>query len=184
MNVFYGEESSTVKSDVQAIHYFAGTNQLFLSDLMARNQALNTRDGIMLSVEYENPETGAKQVEEFAFNLGSISGASHNLGKGRLLMSFIDGIKDVELAQQEYAPQRDRNYAAEQCANGRASLRGQADHLRHDPEVARVLSLWQHYCDRYPEPVQPVHVDRRNPEPNGAVKRQAPRGNDVWPSAR
>ena len=43
MNVFYGEESSTVKEDVQAIHYFANTSQLFLSDLMARGGELRLR---------------------------------------------------------------------------------------------------------------------------------------------
>src|SRR5690606_293783 len=99
MNTFYGEESSVEKSDVQAIHYFAGTNQLFLSDVMAKNGALEPRDGIMLSVEYEDPETGSSRVEEFAFTLSDINGASHNLDKGRMLMSFIDGVRDIELTQ-------------------------------------------------------------------------------------
>ena len=56
MNVFYGEESSTVKEDVQAIHYFANTSQLFLSDLMARGGALRPQDDVMLRVEYEERE--------------------------------------------------------------------------------------------------------------------------------
>lgn len=181
MNTFYGEESSVVKSDVQAIHYFAGTNQLFLSDVMAKDGRINNRDDIMLSVEYENPETGASQVEEFAFNLGDINGASHNLDKGRLIMSFIDGVKDIELSQQSYS--RDVNYAGEQCANGKASLRDQADHMRRDAEVDRVVGLWQHYCARYPEPRTAVRLPKHEPAGPGPVHRQTPRGGDVWPSA-
>lgn len=182
MNTFYGEESSVVKSDVQAIHYFAGTNQLFLSDVMAKEGRVNPRDDIMLTVEYENPETGAEQVEEFAFNLGDISGASHNLDKGRMLMSFIDGLKDIELSQREYS--RDANYAAQQCANGKASLREQAERLRRDPEVDRVVGLWQHYCNRYPEPRPVVRLPKPEEPQPGPVRRDAPRGNDVWPGAR
>lgn len=182
MNTFYGEESSVVKSDVQAIHYFAGTNQLFLSDVMAKNGSVNTRDDIMLTVEYENPETGAKQVEEFAFNLGQISGPSHNLDKGRMLMSFIDGLKDIELSQREY--RQDSDYAAQQCANGKESLRDQAERLRRDPEVDRVLGLWQHYCARYPEPRPVARLPKPEPREPGPVHRQTPRGNDVWPGAR
>jgi len=95
MNVFYGEESSTVKEDVQAIHYFAGTSQLFLSDLMSRSPELRSTDSLMLSVEYEHPETGAKQFEDFAFNLGEISRGGTLVKKGRLVMSFIDGLADT-----------------------------------------------------------------------------------------
>lgn len=184
MNVFYGEESSVVKSDVQAIHYFAGTNQLFLSDLMARNETLNPRDEIMLTVEYEHPESNTKQVEEFAFNLGAIAGAAHNVDKGRLLMSFVDGVKDIELSRADSAGRYNDGYASEQCANGRVSLREQADRLRRDPEVDRILSLWQRYCSRYPEPTRPTRVTPRVPEKPGGVQRQPPRGNDVWPGAR
>lgn len=180
MNTFYGEESSVEKSDVQAIHYFAGTNQLFLSDVMAQNGSLNLRDGIMLSVEYEDPETGSSRVEEFAFTLSDINGASHNLDKGRMLMSFIDGVRDIELTQRERS--RDSNYASQQCANGKSSLRDQAGLARRDPEIDRVLGLWDNYCNRYPSPRPLARLPQ--PDESGALRRQAPRGNDVWPGAR
>lgn len=180
MNTFYGEESSVVKSDVQAIHYFAGTNQLFLSDLMSKNGTLDRRDDIMLTVEYENPETGVEQVEEFAFNLGQIDGSSHNLNKGRLIMSFIDGLKDIELTR---STQHDPNYGYAQCSAGRRSLSEQADGTRRDPEIERILSVWQHYCARYPEPPRAIRPRPQHDAPSGAVHRNAPRGGDVWPSA-
>jgi len=175
MNVFYGEESSTVKEDVQAIHYFAGTSQLFLSDLMSRSNRLRSADSVMLSVEYENPETGAKQFEDFAFNLGEISGNSALVKKGRLVMSFIDGLADTVQSSPERSDDRVGGWidatAAEQCARGQTSLADQSRKLGPDPEVTRLVALWDQYCSRY-EPV-------RSP-----VRRDAPHGRDVWPSAQ
>lgn len=175
MNVFYGEESSTKKTDVQAIHYFAGTSQLFLSDLAARGGTLRPQDSVMLSVEYEQAETGTPQVEEYAFTLGDITGRGNLVEKGRLVMSFIDGIADTIQGSPSRAERRaggwvDSN-ASEQCERGRASLAEQGRVLSGDPEVSRILSLWDTYCSRYEVQRDPV---RRTP----------PRGSDVWPSAR
>ena len=176
MNVFYGEESSTVKEDVQAIHYFAGTSQLFLSDLTSKAPGLALSDSLMLSVEYENPETGQKQFEDFSFKLGDIAGGGSNLvKKGRLVMSFIDGLADTvrsvpERSDHRAGGWRDAN-AATQCERGRASLAEQARPFARDAEVARVVSLWDRYCSRYEAVRAPV---RRTP----------PRGGDVWPSAQ
>lgn len=175
MNVFYGEESSVVKEDVQAIHYFAGTSQLFLSDLMARGGDLRTQDSVMLTVEYEHPETGARQVEEFAFNLGQIARQTANVQKGRLVMSFVDGLHDLAQRSPE-----SMGYAAgswvdpeafRQCDRGAQSLRQQQHGLESDPEVRRVLELWDRYCARYQEP------------PRRSVTRTPPSGKDVWPGA-
>jgi Ca-activated chloride channel family protein len=175
MNVFYGEESSTVKEDVQAIHYFAGTNQLFLSDLISKTPALEKDDSVMLSIEYENPETGQKQFEDFAFTLGDLSGGSNLVKKGRLVMSFIDGLADTLQSSPERSDSRaggwlDAN-ASTQCERGRASLAEQARPFARDAEVGRVVSLWERYCSRYEAVRAPI---RRTP----------PRGNDVWPSAQ
>ena len=175
MNVFYGEESSTVKEDVQAVHYFAGTTQLFLSDLTAKNGQLETGDSVMLSVEYENPETGARQFEDFAFNLGDIAQRDGNVRKGRLVMSFIDGLADTVASSPERSEYRVGGWAdaaaSSQCARGQASLAEQARALPRDSEVQRVLSLWDTYCSRYEAVRTPV---RRTP----------PRGADAWPSAQ
>ena len=70
MNVFYGEESSTMKEDVQAIHYSARHHPAVLERPDVGGTELRTQDSVMLSVEYEDPETGARQFEDFAFNLG------------------------------------------------------------------------------------------------------------------
>lgn len=175
MNVFYGEESSTVKEAVQAVHYFAGTSQLFLSDLMAKGGRLRPEDDIMLTIEYEHPETGRAMVEEYAFNLGDIGRRADNVRKGRLITSFIDGIHDLARRVPERSGLAAGTwvdpYAHEQCELGRNSLAEQAAGLESDIEVRRVLSLWERYCSRYG--ATPV-----------AVRRTQPSGRDVWPGAQ
>ncbi|MCX4246768.1 vWA domain-containing protein [Paraliomyxa miuraensis] len=177
MNVFYGEESSTVKEDVQAIHYFANTSQLFLSDLMARNGEgggqLRLQDDVMLTVEYEDPETGDEMVEEYAFNLGEISRASRNVRKGRMIMRFIDGLSWMASRPTPGAWGTSRGgwddaEAWEACAAGRGELAKLAKGLEEDPEVHRVTGLWDQYCARFSQPREPV---RRDPPSSG------------WPSA-
>lgn len=177
MDVFYGEESSTHKEDVMPIHYFAGTSQLFLSDLRARGGELALQDGVMLSIEYENPETGAEQVEEYAFRLADIAGRARNIAKARLVMSFIDGVADTLQSEPRQAADREGGWIDEAasltCQRGRESLAEQSRSL-DDPEVRRVVQLWEKYCSRYAAP-------ERVREP---VRREPPRGRDVWPSAR
>lgn len=175
MNVFYGEESSTVKEDVQAVHYFAGTGQLFLSDLMAKGGQLRSQDDIMLTIEYEHPETGRARVEEYAFNLGEIAESTRNVRKGRLVMSFIDGVHDLARRQPErmgYAAGTWLDPDAEsQCELGRESLAEQGRGLEADPEVRRVQALWDKYCDRYERTQK-------------SIRRTPPSRRDVWPGAR
>lgn len=173
MNVFYGEESSTVKEDVQAIHYFANTSQLFLSDLMARGGELRGQDSVMLTIEYEDPESGTEMVEEYAFSLGEISEASRNVRKGRLVMRFVDGLawmaaRPVPSTWGARGQSWEDGDAWEACEAGRGELAALASGLEDDREVQRVTGLWDRYCARYTQPREPV----RRPPPSG------------WPSAQ
>jgi len=160
MNVFYGEEASAVKEEVQAIHYFANTSQLFFSEVMARGGKLRPEDWIMMTIEYEDPETGAATMEEVAWSLGDIQGSSANLDKARLLMDFTQRLG--ELAYRP-APSGYRTRAGgwqdqgawQICDEGRRKLAQRAAKIQSDPEVARVRGLWEKMCSRYPEPAQP-----------------------------
>ena len=49
-----------------------------LSDLMARGGRLRPEDQVMLTIEYEDPETGQEMVEERAWTLGDITSQSKN----------------------------------------------------------------------------------------------------------
>ncbi|MBK6921836.1 MAG: VWA domain-containing protein [Deltaproteobacteria bacterium] len=169
MNVFYGEESSSVKEDIQAIHYFANTSQLFLSDLMARGGKLRTQDSVMLTVEYEDPETGDAMVEEFAFNLGEISNTegARNVRKGRLLIHFIDGLAAMAARPLPNSWSNARESwqdpdAFASCDAGRNELRQMSSGLEGDAEVQRVTGLWDRYCSRFQRTSQAVR--RASPE--------------------
>lgn len=175
MNVFYGEESSVVREDVQAIHYFANTSQLFLSDLMAYGGQLAPADDVMLSVEYEDPESGAEMAEDFVFNLAEIDREGRNSRKGRLVMRFIDGLawmstRPLPANYRGGAGSWDDAESYQACADGTDDLQRMAAGLEDDPEVRRVMGLWDKYCSRYERPRNPV---RRRPV---AV-------DDRWPGA-
>jgi len=176
MNVFYGEESSVVKEDVQAIHYFANTAQLFLSDLMARGGKLRPQDQIMLTIEYTDPETDTQMIEERAFTLGDIAQEqSFNVAKGRLLIGWADRLASLATRPQPsgrgtMAGTWDDPEGWQACDTGRAEL-GQLAQGSGDPEVARVLGLWDKFCSRYERP--------RNP-----VRRDPAAASSAWPAAR
>lgn len=167
MNVFYGEESSAVKEDVQAIHYFANTQQLFLSDLMARGGTLRPQDGVMLTVEYEDPETGDDMVEEFAFTLGEIGQDTKNVKKGRYLIRFVDALASMAARPLPNVWSADRGAwqdegAVTQCEQVRGDLQGMAAGMDGDAEVRRVLGLWDRHCLRFDRARQPTR--RASPE--------------------
>jgi Ca-activated chloride channel family protein len=175
MNVFYGEESSVVKEDVQAIHYYANTSQLFLSDLMARGGALRPQDSIMFTIEYEDPETGQKMLEEQAWGLGDIQRESANIRKGRLLIRWVDGLSEMAMRPLPSGfGARQGAWSDEQgwqrCDDIRVELRDMSVGLA-DPEVRRVTGLWDKFCARYERPRNPV---RRTPQT----------GQDAWPGAQ
>ncbi len=160
MNVFYGEESSTFREDVQQIHYFANTSQLFLSDLMSRNKQLRPQDDIMLSIEYRDPETENPLVEEYAFNLGNILNTGLNAKKGRLIMTWVDLLAAMaERPQQYYDYYAEGSWQDEEgwnrCENGKQMLNSMAADLSYDPEVTRVRQLFDKYCARFERPRHP-----------------------------
>lgn len=176
MNVFYGEEASAVKEEVQAIHYFANTQQLFFSELMARGGKLRTQDSVMLTIEYEDPETGVETMEEIAWNLGEIQKASANINKARMLMSFVEGLQGLA---SRPPPPGYRTYAGgwndyggwQICEEVSDLLGRQAQGLEGDSEVTRVRGLWAKFCSRYDRPQQPVSQPVES----------SPQG---WPSAK
>jgi Ca-activated chloride channel family protein len=177
MNVFYGEESSVYKEDVQSIHYFANTSQLFLQDVMARGGPELFQDQIMLTIDYQDPETGQQQVEEYAWTLGDLANGRRNVAKGRLLMRFIDGLAWMARRSPDsgYGSPRvgapgsyDDPEAFAECERGHEDLSVMAAGIDDDPEVGRVRGLWERYCSRFERP--------RNP-----VRRAAPP--DAWPGA-
>jgi len=176
MKVFYGEESSTVKEDVQAIHYFANTSQLFLSDLIARGRKLRPQDDVMLTIEYQDPESGEKRFEEYAFNLGRIQDDAYNVRKGRLIMAWIDllaqmAARPVPSVYGSSTGSWEDAQGWNICREGSEELARLADGIQNNAEVRRVFDLWEKFCSRYERP--------RNP-----VRRRPVSQDDTWPGAQ
>ncbi len=201
MQTFYGEEASTQKERVQAIHYFAGTSQMFLSDLRSRSSGFPGGDDIMLTIEYQEPEQGRARVEEYAFALSSIFGETHNLNKARLIDHF-----SRTLGKWAARPlPRDYRYEAnswrddsafQECREESIRLHALAESRLHDAEVARIVGLWDTFCERYVpirsvpaprpahQPVRPLPPAPPLPAPGPPVRNNDFAPPDQWPSAQ
>ena len=157
---FHGEEASTRKADVQAVHFFADTSQLFLADLEPWQGRVRDQDGVMLEIEYLHPETGERMVEEYAFEIAEILEADRNVRKGELIMEFIDGIARMAArgAPTKWEPRpgtwRDAQ-GLRDCQSTRTELSALAEGLNRDPEVVRVEGLWDRFCSRFEGPGGP-----------------------------
>jgi hypothetical protein len=155
LKTFHGEEASTQKERVQAIHYFAATSQMFLSDLTNLGGDSPLKDDLKLTIEYQDPESGRARVEEFVWNIAAIHGASPNLDKARLVSRFSENL--LAFAARPLPPQyRTERYGyldaptAGDCSRVAAELADSARPIRADREVQRLESLWGTFCSRYP----------------------------------
>ncbi len=91
MERFYGEESSTVASDIQPINYYAGTSQVFLQDLTIRGGDLKRGDKVTMSISYRDAVTGEPEKRTFRTTLGAMVDADpHNVRKAQALMAWTD----------------------------------------------------------------------------------------------
>lgn len=146
---FYGEEASTERSRVQAIHYFAGTSQMFLSDLKMAEGEPEAGDEVRLTIEFEDPATGERQEKTFAFKIGEILGdPSRNVLKARLLMAWtkhLAGMADHDRPRvaSEMAKAEDL------CRTATEDLTERARGLSGDADVSRVLELTEMLCGRF-----------------------------------
>jgi hypothetical protein len=141
---------------------------------MARGGKLREQDSVMLTIEYQDPETGDAMVEEFAFPLSELQ-AGRNVAKGRMLIDFIDGLAVMATRPLPSAWSQARESwadpdAFEMCQQGRQLLAKDAVSIKDDPEVTRVTGLWDRYCTRFSRPS------------GGATRRASPE--QGWPAAR
>jgi hypothetical protein len=138
MERFYGEESSTNAADVQPIHYYSGTSQVFLQDLKVRRGWLKDADAIRLTVSYEDAVTGKTGEQAFNATIGDLlAGEKHNLRKARALMSWTD----VLIA---------RALGSDPCGAPMREFRSRLDGLEDDAEIAFVDGLVAAKCDDVP----------------------------------
>jgi Ca-activated chloride channel family protein len=90
---FHGEEASTEKSEVQAVHFFADTSQVLMVDVEAWQGQLRPVDDVMLEIEYQEPETGEVRVEEHVVHLSeAIDSGLGYASNGKVVLAFADGL--------------------------------------------------------------------------------------------
>ncbi len=137
---FYGEESSTVKEDVQPVHFHAGNSQVFLQDLALKDGRVVKDDPIRLEISYDDPETGRRHTQTYTTTVGAAMAADgHNSRKGRALMAWTDIL---------YAHAMGGDACGESFTDYRRAISG----LQGDAEVAYISELVGKWCD-FSEPV-------------------------------
>jgi Ca-activated chloride channel family protein len=131
MERFYGEESSTDPNDVQPIHYYAGTSQLFLQDLMSR-KGISKDDALVFQIRWEDARTGEDRMEEHAMTVGELRGADkRNAAKAVALMDWSDRLLDYAMSGE--------------CGDGFAAFHGSKEKLA-DGELDFVGTLLAKRC--------------------------------------
>lgn len=138
MERFYGEEVSTVAADVQPIHYYAGTSQVFFQDLHMGK--VRPGDPVRLTVRYTDALTGEKETQRFETTVGDLLDADpRNVHKAQALMAFSDVVMDQAMG-------------VDPCPSMAAYSR-RAAMLSDDAEIGYVNSLLDGVCPELAAPV-------------------------------
>lgn len=158
LDIFYGEEVSTEKSKVQAIHYFANTSQLFLLDLLGKAK---TGDQFQLQIEFEDPIKGGKHVAVFPRTMAEIKkNGEDNIAKARLIMALASLLEKTALPGSRpygYWRPRSNNQKPEvkgakksrkACAKTLAEMKNYQDKYS-DEETRIAVDLADKYCTRF-----------------------------------
>lgn len=103
MERFYGEESSTDPADVQPIHYYAGTTQLFLQDLQMKGKKPVTTDPVTFLIHYTDPDTGEARSQSWQTSVGTLLESDpRNVNKGQALMAWTDFVLARAMTPRSY----------------------------------------------------------------------------------
>lgn len=170
MDVFYGEESSTVKEEVQAIHYFANSSQLFLSDLKGEPKG---NELFKLDLEYTDPANEKSAVQHFEWKTKDIfKKQSATIVKARLILLFTDLLAETNQNTCDYwscmvypcfrhdykpvmqgTPRKmygvDMDRALKTCEHYKKKMSETAQSIKDDEEVQYLLDLQKQYCARF-----------------------------------
>ncbi len=140
MERFYGEEASTTKEDVQPIHYYAGTSQLFLQDLRLKNGRIVADDPVELVIEYRDARTGEPETRSFRTTVGKMVKADpHNARKGLALMAWTDLLTAEAMG-------------ADPCGDPLRDYARRAGPLADDAEIGFVNGLVRSRCGSFDLP--------------------------------
>nr|MBA2321563.1 VWA domain-containing protein [Deltaproteobacteria bacterium] len=134
---FYGEEASTAKEDVQPIHYYAGTTQLFLQDLQLREGRPVVTDPVEFVAEWTDAVTGEPMKKAWRTNVSALLASDpRNVDKGLALMAWTD----VLLADA---------MGSDPCGAALSTYADRSGMLRDDAEIAFVNGLVEKRCPAF-----------------------------------
>ena len=140
MERFYGEEASTVAADIQPIHYYAGTSQVFLQDLTIKDGRVRAEDPITLTIRYRNAQNGEPEKRVFKTTVGQmVKSDPHNVHKAQTLMAWTDLLQA-------------RAMGADPCGQVLDTYASRAGKLTNDAEIAFVNDLVIGMCGEIPLP--------------------------------
>jgi len=147
MERFYGEEASTVAADIQPIHYYAGTSQVFLQDLAVDGEPTR-RDKVKLTISYRDAQTGEPQTRVFRTTVGDMLDADpHNVRKGKALMAWTDLLTEQAMG-------------GDPCGAALDTYARRAAKVSDDAEIAYVNGLIRTRCGDFE---LPAHVATHDP---------------------
>lgn len=139
MERFYGEEASTVAADIQPIHYYAGTSQVFLQDLRLRDGVVGA-DPVKLTIRYRDAQTGEPAERVFRTTVADMLDAEpHNVRKAKALMAWTDLLTA-------------RAMGADACGDPLDAYARRASLLRDDAEIGYVNGLVESMCGAFELP--------------------------------
>ena len=140
---FYGEEASTNPDDIQPINYYAGTTQLFLQDLAARDPKKG--DKVTMTISWSDAVSGQAQEQTFNTTVGRLLAADrHNVDKAQALMGWTDMLMTDALGGSG-------------CSEGIAAYTAEASQVGDDAEIAYINGLVNKRCG-VEIPTSPVEV--------------------------
>ncbi|RME22469.1 MAG: VWA domain-containing protein, partial [Deltaproteobacteria bacterium] len=166
MKRFYGEEASTVAADIQPIHYYAGTSQVFLQDLAVHPKGVRDGDPVVLTIRYRDAKTGEPEQRVFRTTVGRMLASDpHNVDKALALMAWTDLLQE-------------RAMGGDACGQALRTYAARAARLPDDAEIAFVNDLVRGLCGQFDLPTTvaaaPLKVRVDSDQPIDRVALQCP----------
>lgn len=189
LRAFYGEESSMRREKVRAVHYFSGTEQMYLANL-EKVEALRPTDHVRLTIEYEDPDSGQRRASDFSWRADELEMATgsqsefqtRNLNKARMVATFgyqlghmaetyghlltqapeptWTAVRESDVEEPRAPSGDERILAVTHCRRVKGRLDAFSAELGGEKEARRITELWHRYCERFEKLAAPELLAR------------------------
>lgn len=148
---FHGEQASTDKAEVQAVHFFANTSQVLLSEVQPWQGELRDADEMMLEIEYQDARSGKTQTEFHVFTVGDAKNGRGALAQNAVLVTrFSDALTQMAMFGVPAGAQaRAGGWRDPQGLSACTELRQELTAVRGASWQNAATGVWDRYCSRY-----------------------------------